>query len=161
VRRPLFDWSEEVAKLTMPVMLVFGDSGMYRPEHIIRFYQLLGGGQRDAGWMRETQSRNRLAILPDLTHYGIFLSPAPTATVLPFLNGTSASQSWARQVTQGELIQPVRPGAARRKGASRLPFAFLYRGRHRPCAGPRPRCGGAVEAGSPRSPDRNPRKESA
>jgi pimeloyl-ACP methyl ester carboxylesterase len=100
MRRP-FDWSDDVAKLTMPVMLVFGDSDMYRPEHIVRFYQLLGGGQRDAGWMREHQSRNRLAILPDLTHYDIFLSPALTATVLPFLNGESGAQSWARQVAQG------------------------------------------------------------
>ena len=100
MRRP-FDWSDDVAKLTMPVMLVFGDSDMYRPEHIIRFYQLLGGGQRDAGWMREHQSRNRLAILPDLTHYDIFLSPALPATVLPFLNGASGAQSWARQVAQG------------------------------------------------------------
>lgn len=100
MRRP-FDWSEDVAKLTMPVMLVFGDSDMYRPEHIVRFYQLLGGGQRDAGWMREHQSRNRLAILPDVTHYDIFLSPALTATVLPFLNGVSGAQSWAQQVTQG------------------------------------------------------------
>ncbi len=100
MRRP-FDWSDDVAKLTMPVMIVFGDSDMYRPEHIIRFYQLLGGGQRDAGWQRENMSRNRLAILPDLTHYDIFFSPALPATVLPFLNGQSGAGSWAEQVTQG------------------------------------------------------------
>jgi hypothetical protein len=51
--------------------------------------------------MREHQSKNRLAILPDLTHYDIFLSPALPATVLPFLNGRSGAQSWAEQVTQG------------------------------------------------------------
>jgi pimeloyl-ACP methyl ester carboxylesterase len=100
MRRP-YDWSDDVAKLTMPVMIVFGDSDMYRPESIIRFYQLLGGGQRDAGWMRENQSRNRLAILPDVTHYDIFLSPALPATVLPFLNGKTGAQSWAEQVSQG------------------------------------------------------------
>jgi pimeloyl-ACP methyl ester carboxylesterase len=97
MRKP-YDWSEDVKKLAMPVMLVFGDSDMYRPEHIVRFYQLLGGGQRDAGWMREHMSRNRLAILPDLTHYEIFLSPALTATVLPFLNGKSGAGSWSEQV---------------------------------------------------------------
>ena len=96
--RTPYDWSADVAKLTMPTMLVFGDSDMYRPEHIVRFYQLLGGGLRDAGWQRENMSRNRLAILPDLTHYDIFLSPALTATVLPFLNGQSGAQSWAQQV---------------------------------------------------------------
>ena len=37
----------------MPTMLVFGDSDMYRPEHIVEFYKLLGGGLRDAGWKRE------------------------------------------------------------------------------------------------------------
>lgn len=100
MRQP-YDWSADVQRLSMPVMIVFGDSDMYRPEHIVRFYQLLGGGQKDAGWMREHQARNRLAILPDLTHYDIFLSPALPATVLPFLNGRSGAQSWAEQVSQG------------------------------------------------------------
>ena len=43
-------------------------------------------------------SRNRLAILPDLTHYDIFLSPELPRTVLPFLDGKRASKSWADQV---------------------------------------------------------------
>jgi pimeloyl-ACP methyl ester carboxylesterase len=51
MRRP-YDWSEDVKKLEMPVMLVYGDSDMIRPEHIVSFYQLLGGGLKDAGWMR-------------------------------------------------------------------------------------------------------------
>jgi hypothetical protein len=85
MRKP-YDWSEDVKKLTMPVMLVYGDSDMYRPEHIVKFYQLLGGGLKDAGWQRENMSKNRLAILPDLTHYDIFLSPDLPRTVLPFLN---------------------------------------------------------------------------
>ncbi|HEX2201885.1 MAG TPA: alpha/beta hydrolase, partial [Longimicrobium sp.] len=86
-----YDWSEDVKKLTMPTMIVFGDSDMYRPEHIVRFYQLLGGGLRDAGWMRENMSPNRLAIIPDATHYDIFFSPALPATVLPFLDGQSGA----------------------------------------------------------------------
>ncbi len=48
MRKP-YDYSKDVAKLKMPVMLVFADSDMYRPEHEIKFYQLLGGGLRDAG----------------------------------------------------------------------------------------------------------------
>ena len=74
MRRP-YDWSADVARLTMPVMLVYGDSDMFRPEHMVKFYQLLGGGLRDAGWQREHMARNRLAILPGLTHYDIFLAP--------------------------------------------------------------------------------------
>jgi pimeloyl-ACP methyl ester carboxylesterase len=97
MRRP-YDWSEDVKKLTMPVMLVYGDSDMFRPEHIVRFYQLLGGGLKDAGWMRENMSKNRLAILPDVTHYEMFMAPALVPTVLPFLNGQSNAPSWAEQV---------------------------------------------------------------
>ncbi|HEU4886185.1 MAG TPA: alpha/beta hydrolase [Longimicrobium sp.] len=99
--RTPYDWSADVPKLTMPVMLVFGDSDMYRPETVVEFYKLLGGGQRDAGWQRENMSRNRLAILPNLTHYEMFMSPALVATTLPFLNGETAPPSWAEQVQQG------------------------------------------------------------
>lgn len=97
MRQP-YDWSADVKKLTMPVMLVFADSDMYRPEHIVAFYQLLGGGLKDAGWNREHMSQNRLAILPDLTHYDMFLSPEFARTVRPFLDGKSGSKSWADQV---------------------------------------------------------------
>ena len=93
-----YDWSAEIPKLKMPVMLVYGDSDMFRPEHVIKFYQLLGGGLQDAGWNRETMSKNRLAILPDLTHYEMFASPRLATTVLPFLNGQSGAKSWAEQV---------------------------------------------------------------
>jgi pimeloyl-ACP methyl ester carboxylesterase len=96
--RTPYDWSEDVKKLEMPVMLVYGDSDMFRPGHMVDFYQLLGGGLRDAGWQREHMSQNRLAILPDLTHYEIFSSPRMAETVLPFLNGESGSASWADQV---------------------------------------------------------------
>lgn len=96
--RAHFDWSAEVKQLKLPVMLVYGDGDMYRPEYMVKFYQLLGGGLQDAGWGRETLSQNRLAILPDLTHYDIFASPRLATTVLPFLDGTSDAKSWAQQV---------------------------------------------------------------
>ena len=96
--RTPYDWAEDVKKLQMPVMLIFGDADMIRPEHIVSFYQLLGGGLRDAGWMREHMSKNRLAILPDLTHYEVFMSPLLVTTALPFLNGQSNAPSWAEQV---------------------------------------------------------------
>jgi pimeloyl-ACP methyl ester carboxylesterase len=96
--REKFDWSSEIPSLKTPTLLVYGDSDMFRPEHEIAFYQLLGGGRQDAGWQRETMSQNRLAILPDLTHYEIFASPRLVATVLPFLNAQSDVKSWAAQV---------------------------------------------------------------
>jgi hypothetical protein len=42
---------------------------------------------------------NRLAIIPNATHYDVFLSPAVPDTVLPFLDGQSGASSWADQVT--------------------------------------------------------------
>jgi pimeloyl-ACP methyl ester carboxylesterase len=96
--RTPYDWRDDVGTLEMPVMLVFGDSDMYRPEHVIEFYKLLGGGLRDAGWMREHMSQNRLAILPDLTHYEMFMAPELATTALRFLNGQSRAENWATQV---------------------------------------------------------------
>ncbi len=93
-----YDYSADVKKLTMPTMLVFGDGDMYRPEHIVEFYKLLGGGLRDAGWQRENLSKNRLAILPDQTHYDIFFSPKLVDAALPFLDGVSGSKSWDESI---------------------------------------------------------------
>jgi pimeloyl-ACP methyl ester carboxylesterase len=96
--REHYDYSADVKKLTMPTMLIFGDSDMYRPEHIVEFYQLLGGGLRDAGWNRETMAKNRLAILPDQTHYDIFFSQKLVDAALPFLDGVSGSKKWDENV---------------------------------------------------------------
>ena len=85
--RTPYNWEADVKKLTMPVMLIYGDSDMYRPEHEIKFYQLLGGGLTDAGWQHENMSKNRLAILPGVTHYEMFVSPQLPQVALPFLDG--------------------------------------------------------------------------
>lgn len=92
--RAPYDWTEDVKKLKGPVLLVYGDADMVRPEHIVTFYQLLGGGLQDAGWQREHISKNRLAILPNVTHYEMFLSPALVPAVLPFLNGDQKPPVW-------------------------------------------------------------------
>ena len=43
------DWSASVAGIEAPTLLIFADADMMRPEHVVEFYKLLGGGQRDAG----------------------------------------------------------------------------------------------------------------
>lgn len=96
MRKP-YNWADDVKKLQMPVMLVFGDSDMYTTEHVMSFYKLLGGNLKDAGWMRENMSKNRLAILPNLTHYEMFMAPQLVTTVMPFLDGNDAPPSWADQ----------------------------------------------------------------
>jgi pimeloyl-ACP methyl ester carboxylesterase len=98
--RTPYDWSADVATLKMPVMLVFGDSDMYRPEHVVKFYQLLGGGLKDAGWTRESISQNRLAIIPNRTHYDIFYAPELITTALPFLNGETKVRSWMEMLAE-------------------------------------------------------------
>jgi pimeloyl-ACP methyl ester carboxylesterase len=100
MRQP-YNWAEDVKKLSMPTLLVFGDSDMYRLEHVIKFYQLLGGGQKDAGWMRENMAKNRLAILPNVTHYDMAISPALVPTVLPFLNGQTGGPPPSTQPKSG------------------------------------------------------------
>jgi pimeloyl-ACP methyl ester carboxylesterase len=99
LRRP-YNWAADVKTLNMPVMLVFGDSDMVRPEHVVEFYHLLGGGLKDAGWQREHMPQARLAILPDLTHYEAFMAPALASAALPFLNGKSNAPNWAEQVRE-------------------------------------------------------------
>jgi pimeloyl-ACP methyl ester carboxylesterase len=85
-----FDWSKEVAAIQAPTMLVFGDADAVRPEHAVEFFQLLGGGRKDAGWDGSGMSHARLAILPGLTHYNISSSPALAAAVTPFLDAPEA-----------------------------------------------------------------------
>jgi pimeloyl-ACP methyl ester carboxylesterase len=84
MRKP-FDYRADVAKVKAPTLLVFGDSDMFQLESIVEFYKLFGGGQRDAGWMREHMAKNRLAILPDVTHYEMGTSPKLVAAVESFL----------------------------------------------------------------------------
>jgi hypothetical protein len=45
-------------------------------------------------------SRNRLAVLPGLTHYEIFADAAMPNAALPFLDGTDNAKSWADQLDQ-------------------------------------------------------------
>ena len=96
--RQHFDFTDDVKKLTIPVMLIFGDSDMFTTPHMAEFYNLLGGNTQDAGWQRENMSQNRLAIIPDQTHYDMLLAPELVPTVLPFLNGVRKTRDWTVHV---------------------------------------------------------------
>jgi pimeloyl-ACP methyl ester carboxylesterase len=82
-----YEWSAEIPGLSMPVMLVIGDADGLPPSHAVAFFELLGGGKRDAGWDRSGMTPHRLAVLPGATHYDINLLPALAAAVIPFLEG--------------------------------------------------------------------------
>jgi pimeloyl-ACP methyl ester carboxylesterase len=81
-----YDWSDEVAAIEAPTMIVVGDADSVRPAHAVRFFELLGGGRADAGWDGSEMSNARLAVLPATTHYEIFSSPTLASAVTPFLD---------------------------------------------------------------------------
>src|SRR5690349_13646768 len=62
-------WSAEaVTGLAAPVLLVYGDSDIVRPEHAVETFRLLGGGVNgDIVGL----PRARLAVLPGTTHTGV------------------------------------------------------------------------------------------
>ncbi len=84
--RKNYDWSKDVAAIKAPTMIVFADADAVRPEHIVEFFHLLGGGQRDAGLDGSQRPAAQLAILPGLTHYNIGSSPALATAVTSFLD---------------------------------------------------------------------------
>lgn len=80
-----YDWSAEVAALTVPTLLVFADADAVRTAHMVEFFGLLGGGRSDAGPDGTDRPLSRLAVLPGHTHQDVVESPALVAAVLPFL----------------------------------------------------------------------------
>ena len=84
-----YDWSAEIAQITAPVMLVFGDADSVSPAHIAEFYALLGGGLRDGNWDGSTRPAARLAILPGHVHTDLVPAPDLAPAVIPFLDATT------------------------------------------------------------------------
>jgi pimeloyl-ACP methyl ester carboxylesterase len=82
-----YDWSSEIAALSMPVLFVFADADSVRLSHIAELYGLLGGGQRDAGVDGAHRPAAQLAILPGTTHYDIDESPLLATVASAFLDG--------------------------------------------------------------------------
>lgn len=83
-----YDWSDDVAALAMPVLLVMGDADSFPPSHAAAMFALLGGGQGDAGWEGKNRPVSQLAILPGTTHYDIL---SRTELLLPILTAFLAS----------------------------------------------------------------------
>src|SRR5882762_398372 len=83
-----YDWSKQVAAIKAPTMIVFADADAIRTAHIMEFFGLLGGGQKDAGLDGSGRPVAQLAILPGLTHYNGRSSPALVTAVTPFLDAS-------------------------------------------------------------------------
>ncbi len=69
-----YDWSAEIARLRMPVLLVFADNDSISQKHIAEFFALLGGGVKEPGWVNTRLSKSRLAVVPGYNHYNLITS---------------------------------------------------------------------------------------
>ncbi len=85
MNQPEHDWTEGIKAIKAPTLLVFADADSIRPEHMVAFWKLLGGGQRDAGLDGSQRPASRLAILPGTTHYSLIESPLLTEVATGFL----------------------------------------------------------------------------
>jgi pimeloyl-ACP methyl ester carboxylesterase len=85
-----YDWTAEVRDLRNPTLIVSGDADGVPPRHSVEFFELLGGGLRDASWDRSGMTQHRLAILPGVTHYDINVAPSMATTVAGFLDEPEA-----------------------------------------------------------------------
>ncbi len=82
-----YDWTELVSALRTPTLIIAGDSDAFPPSHAVEFFNLLGGGLKDAGWNGEYLIPSQLAILAGATHYNIVSRADLLLPVLsPFLN---------------------------------------------------------------------------
>ena len=81
-----YDWSKEVAAIKLPVLLVSADADMIMPGHMVEFFKLLGGAQKDPGWDGAGRPASQLAIIPGQTHYDLFMAPALPGVIISFLN---------------------------------------------------------------------------
>lgn len=80
-----YDWSEEVKKLPMPVLLMYGDHDSVSQAHIAEFFGLLGGGVSEPGWQNTKFTRARLSIVPGYSHYDLMSSPEVPYTLAKYL----------------------------------------------------------------------------
>jgi len=78
------DWSADIAKLPMLVLLVFADNDSISQKHIAEFFAL-GGGVKEPGWVHTQLSKSRLAVVPGYSHYNFITSPEVPQIVRKFL----------------------------------------------------------------------------
>ena len=99
-----YDWSAEIARLPMPVLLVFADNDSISQKHIAEFFALLGGGVKEPGWVNTQMSKSRLAVVPGYSHYNLI-----TSAEVPHIVGAVLADSLKHpQASEGAASQAVR-----------------------------------------------------
>ncbi len=104
-----YDWSADVKKLPMPVLLVYADNDSIAQKHIAEFFALLGGGVKEPGWMNTQLSKARLAIIPGYSHYNFITSVELAPTIEKYLadpltnptSGAAAASQVSADYTKG------------------------------------------------------------
>ena len=81
-----YDWSPGIKAITAPTLLVFADQDAVQMSSIVALFGLFGGGQHAPTFDGSGRPRAQLAVLPSVTHYDIFMSPALAAVASTFLD---------------------------------------------------------------------------
>ena len=103
-----YDWSADIAKPPIPVLLVFADNDSISQKHVAQFFALLGGGVKQPGWQNTQLSKLRLAIVPGYNDYNFITSPEAPQIIRKFLDdpltnppaGAAAASQGAPEKTQ-------------------------------------------------------------
>ncbi|WP_205514617.1 alpha/beta fold hydrolase [Longitalea arenae] len=89
-----YDWTESIKNIKAPTLVMAADADLFPPSHAVELFGLLGGGQRDAGWDGSQRPASQLAILPNATHYNLFMLPALSSTAIAFLTQPAQQAKW-------------------------------------------------------------------
>jgi pimeloyl-ACP methyl ester carboxylesterase len=81
-----YDWTAQLASLKARTLLVFADADAMRPEHMVEFYKLLGGGRQDAGMDGSHRPASQWAVIPNTTHYNLLATDAVAKVASDFLD---------------------------------------------------------------------------
>jgi pimeloyl-ACP methyl ester carboxylesterase len=101
-----YDWSADIAKLPMAVLLVFADNDSVSQKHIAEFFALLGGGVKEPGWLNTQLSKSRLAVVPGYSHYNFITSAEVPQIIGKFLADPLTNAPAGRAATGEEAVGP-------------------------------------------------------
>jgi pimeloyl-ACP methyl ester carboxylesterase len=80
-----YDWSADIARLPMPVQLLFADNDSVFQKCVSQFFALLGGGVKEPGWLNTQLSKSRLAVVSGYSHYNFITSAEVPQIIGKFL----------------------------------------------------------------------------
>src|SRR5690606_16634285 len=85
-----YDWTDDVAAIEAPALIVIGDADSIMAAHALELYGLFGGAQHDGGMggVRESQ----FAVIPNTVHWNILMrADVLLPIVTQFLDATGTN----------------------------------------------------------------------